>query len=85
MNLSQNYPNPFNPSTRIAFSLPSQLDVTLEVFDVLGRKVATLARGIHPAGSHEVEFDASRLTTGLYIYRLTGGALSVTRKMMLVK
>jgi hypothetical protein len=83
--LAQNYPNPFNPATRIAFTLPSQLDLTLEVFDVLGRKVATLAKGVYPAGMHEVDFDASRLTSGLYVYRLSGGSLSVTRKMMLVK
>jgi hypothetical protein len=83
--LSQNYPNPFNPTTQVTFALPSQMDVSVEVFDMLGRNVATLSRGVMPAGSHTVDFDASRLTTGMYVVRLNAQGVSLSRKMMLVK
>ena len=83
--LGQNYPNPFNPSTSISFDLPAQADVHLAVFDVLGRQVAQLASGAFPAGSHSVTFDASRLQSGLYIYRLDAGGQRIARTMSLVK
>ncbi|MFT4604821.1 MAG: hypothetical protein ACI9W4_001560 [Rhodothermales bacterium] len=83
--LGQNYPNPFNPSTSISFDLPAQSDVHLAVFDVLGRQVAQLASGAFPAGSHSVTFDASRLQSGLYIYRLDAGGQRIARTMSLVK
>jgi PKD repeat protein len=83
--LEQNYPNPFNPSTVIAFQLPETAPVTLSVYDVLGRPVASLVSGTLPAGRHEVSFDASRLSTGVYIYRLQAGSFVTSRQMMLVK
>ncbi len=83
--LSQNYPNPFNPTTSITFELPTQSDVSISVFDVLGRRVAQLANGVLPAGTHAVSLDASRLQSGLYIYRLDAGGQSLVRTMSLVK
>jgi hypothetical protein len=84
--LSQNYPNPFNPSTTIEFSLPKAQNVQLEVFSLLGMKVATLADGGFSAGEHELYFDASSLSSGIYFYRVqTESGLSFTRKMTLMK
>lgn len=83
--LRQNHPNPFNPSTRIVFELPEATMVSLEVFDATGRRVASLARGSHPAGRHVADFDASGLANGLYLYRLTTPAFTATRAMLLLK
>lgn len=83
--LEQNYPNPFNPTTSIAFSLPQSVQVNLTVFDVLGRRVATLVSGQMPAGQHQVQFEASSLPSGMYLYRLSTPAGSITQKMMLLK
>lgn len=84
--LEQNYPNPFNPSTNIKFSLPQATQVSLTVYDMLGRKVATLLNNeLMTASSHSVRFDASRLASGVYIYRIEAGAFSSTRRMMLIK
>jgi len=83
--LAQNYPNPFNPSTRIAFDLPRQEHVRLEVYDLLGRRVALLVDEARPAGQHAVDFDAGSLGNGVYLYRITAGGFNQTRKMMLMK
>lgn len=84
--LNQNYPNPFNPSTVISYKLAQSSKVTLEVFDVMGRKVATLVNRNEPAGLQTVTFDASSLASGVYIYRLsTAKGAQLTRKMMLIK
>jgi len=83
--LGQNYPNPFNPSTEIRFSLPADGPVNLEVFSIAGQKIVTLVDDTMPAGSHTASFNASGLASGLYIYRLTSGNWSKTRKMMLIK
>ena len=83
--LAQNYPNPFNPATTIRFSLPEAMSVRVDVFDVLGRRVAVLADGLHPAGWNEVRFDAGRLPSGQYLYRLQAGDTVVTRPMLLVR
>ncbi len=83
--LQQNYPNPFNPSTQIRFSLPQTSDVRLQVFDLLGRNVATLVNGPMSAGQHEVTFDAADLTSGLYLYTITAGAQRISRTMTLIK
>ena len=83
--LEQNYPNPFNPSTTIQYQLAEEVKVRLEVYDLLGRKVATLLDNRIPAGYHEVSFDASSLASGVYIYRLVAGNFSKTRKMMVMK
>lgn len=85
--LEQNYPNPFNPATTIRFQLPQAEQVTLRVFDVLGREVAALLDDASmTAGAHTVRFDATGLTSGVYLYRLEAGASFVqTRRMLLVK
>ena len=84
-NLSQNYPNPFNPSTVINYQLPVNSYVTLKVFDVIGNEVATLVNQEKPAGSYEVTFDASNLTSGVYFYELHAGDFRSIKKLMLVK
>ena len=83
--LSQNYPNPFNPSTVISFDLPKSGNVKLSVFDVRGVEVATLVNGQQNAGSYNVEFDGSKLSSGVYYYRLETAGLIETKKMILVK
>jgi len=83
--LSQNYPNPFNPSTIISYQLPKNSLVTLKIYDVLGRQVATLVNGREPAGSHSVSFNGDRLSSGVYFYRLVAGGYTSVRKMILVK
>ncbi len=84
--LEQNYPNPFNPSTNINFAIPQASKVTLTVYDMLGRKVATLIDGEQlNAANHSVRFNASALASGMYIYRIEAGNFVSTRKMMLIK
>jgi len=84
--LSQNYPNPFNPSTNIAFTITEQSEVTLSVFDITGREVATIINNkTIPAGNHSVEFNASGLTSGVYLYTLKAGDKSLTKKLTLLK
>ncbi|WP_340102436.1 Ig-like domain-containing protein [Rhodohalobacter sp. 8-1] len=83
--LEQNYPNPFNPSTTIKYSLPEAENVNLQVFDLLGRQVASLISKHQSAGVHTVNFDASQLATGIYIYRIAAGNFVMTKKLMLVK
>lgn len=83
--LYPNYPNPFNPTTSISYSLPQATSVNLQVFDLTGRLVATLASGMMPAGRHEVSFDASNMASGMYIYRLEAGTYIRHNKMLLVK
>lgn len=84
--LLSNYPNPFNPSTMIRYQLGQSTRVTLEVFDVTGRKMATLAQNqLQPQGTHEALFDASGLPSGLYLARLSAGAFSATQKLILAK
>ncbi len=83
--LEQNYPNPFNPSTKINYTLGERSPVTLKVYDVLGSEVATLVNTTQEAGKHNVTFDASKLASGLYIYKLNAGNFTSTKKMMLLK
>jgi len=83
--LMQNYPNPFNPITTIQFQLPSAGNVTLKVFDVLGSEVSTLVNEYREAGSYDVEFNASSLSSGVYYYQLISGSFIQTHKMMLLK
>jgi len=83
--LKQNYPNPFNPTTAIAFGVPRAGLVRLEIFDLLGRKVSTLVDSNQPAGEYTITFDASSLSSGVYIYRLQTGGSILTKKMTLIK
>lgn len=83
--LGQNYPNPYNPTTLINFDVPKASHVTLSVFNVLGQEVATLVDMDMEAGSHQVEFDGSGISSGVYFYRITADNFAQTRKMVLVK
>lgn len=83
--LEQNYPNPFNPATVITYNIPNSSLVTLEVFNILGQKVTTLVNSYQQAGRYKVEFNASQLATGVYVYRLSAQDVSISKKMMLVK
>tara|TARA_Y100001935_G_scaffold247870_1_gene244301 strand:- start:4796 stop:7189 length:2394 start_codon:yes stop_codon:yes gene_type:complete len=84
--LDQNYPNPFNPATNISFTLPKASNVMLSVYNVLGQKVATIIDNqAYQAGSHRVRFDASALSSGLYIYKIEAGSFVNAKKMMLIK
>lgn len=85
VSLKQNYPNPFNPTTIITFGLPQTTQARLEVFNILGRRVALLVDEPRNAGYHEVSFDASNLSSGVYLYRLKAGDIVRTEKMMLIK
>ena len=84
-NLDQNYPNPFNPSTKISYSIKEEGLVTLKVYDVLGMEIATLVNENKPAGIYEVEFKASQLPSGMYIYKLQAGSFTNIKKMLLTK
>ena len=83
--LNQNYPNPFGAQTTIQFSLPASQDVRLEIYDVLGRRVATLVDGTMTAGQHAVQFTAPNLSNGMYLYRLSTPTGSETKSMVLLK
>jgi len=83
--LHQNYPNPFNPSTRIEYRIANKEHITLKVFDVLGREVATLVDEIKDPGEHAVTFDAATLSSGVYFYRLQAGSFHDTKKLILAK
>jgi hypothetical protein len=83
--LSQNYPNPFNPATVISYQIPKAGIVKLIVYDILGREVKVLVNESKPAGSYNVTFDGTSLASGLYLYRITSGNFTETKKMVLLK
>ncbi len=83
--LGQNYPNPFNPITTISFDLPVQSHVTLKVYNLLGQEIATLKNEVKPAGSYKETFNASSLSSGIYIYKLSAGKFNSSKKMILIK
>ena len=84
-NLEQNYPNPFNPSTTINYSLPKASLVTIKVYDILGREIATLVNQQKNPGNYEVQFNASKLASGVYFYRMQAGDFVETKKLLLLK
>lgn len=83
--LEQNFPNPFNPSTAIRYHLPSASHVRLTVTDLLGREIASLVNGRQESGTHEIPFDGSNLTSGMYLYRLTADGVTEVKKMQMIK
>ncbi len=83
--LEQNYPNPFNPTTSIRYQLATSGHVTLKVFDVLGKEIATIVNEAKPAGSYEITWNASNVASGVYIYRLEAGSFFDAKKLLLVK
>ncbi len=83
--LSQNYPNPFNPNTVIKYQLPISSQVAIKVYDLLGNEIKTLVNEEKPAGFYEVEFNASNLSSGFYIYKITAGNFIQTKKMIVLK
>jgi len=83
--LEQNYPNPFNPSTTIAFAVPLKARVTLKIFDVMGREVATVVSEEMPAGTYARHWNASNFSSGIYFYRLQTGSVSITKKLILLR
>jgi hypothetical protein len=83
--LSQNYPNPFNPSTTISYQLPAPAGVSLKVYDILGREVATLAEGATQSGTFTARWDAGGNASGVYVYKLTAGEYSEMKKLILMK
>jgi hypothetical protein len=84
-NLFQNYPNPFNPNTNIKYQIPSTNHVTLKVFDLLGREVATLVNDVKEPGTYTVRWDASGVASGVYFYRLKAGDFVETKRMLLMR
>jgi hypothetical protein len=84
-NLSQNYPNPFNPLTTINYSVPKSEFVKIKVFDLLGREVITLVNEYKPVGNYTVQFNANKLSSGVYFYRMESGFYSQTKKLILLK
>jgi len=83
--LEQNFPNPFNPSTKIKYSVPRSSQVQIKVFDVLGNEIETLVNEEKPEGKYEVEFNASRLSSGIYFYQLENESYLETKKMLYLK
>jgi hypothetical protein len=81
----QNYPNPFNPVTKIEYSIPQTVFVSVKVFDISGKEVNVLVNGIKQAGVYSISFDASSLASGIYFYKIESGSFTETKKMVLVK
>ena len=84
-NLYQNYPNPFNPSTTIKFDIPKNGNISLKIYDLLGREINTLLNGFRTAGKYEVNFNGSNISSGIYFYRIQYEGESLTKKLMLIK
>jgi len=83
--LNQNYPNPFNPVTTISYQIPNDGFVTLKVYNILGKEVASLVNGQKTSGRYNVQFDGSKLTSGIYFYKISAGDYSATKKLILIK
>jgi len=85
LSLLPNYPNPFNAGTTISYSLPENSVVTLDIYDILGRKIQTLFEGNQPAGNHSLIWNADNFSSGVYFYKLTSGEMQLSNKMILIK
>lgn len=83
--LEQNFPNPFNPTTTIQYALPQDNAVSVKVFDIMGREVAVLVNEHKPAGRYSVSFNADKLPSGMYIYKIQAGSFTSIKKMQVVK
>jgi hypothetical protein len=83
--LRQNYPNPFNPVTTIQFDIPEAGEVRLDVYNILGEKVATLVQGRHEIGRYTIRWDASGMASGMYFYRISSAKFTATKKLVLMK
>jgi hypothetical protein len=83
--LNQNFPNPFNPTTTINYSVPKSSFVTIKIYDVLGREVTTLVNENKPIGNYSVQFNAAKLTSGIYFYRMQAGDFVQTKKLVVLK
>jgi hypothetical protein len=83
--IDQNYPNPFNPSTMISYAIPQDGAISLKVYDMIGHHVATLVDGYKSAGRYNVAFDASKLSSGIYFYKIQAGSYSAIKKMQVLK
>ncbi len=83
--LAQNYPNPFNPATTIQYQIPVTSRVTLNVYDILGKEVATLVNETKEPGSYTAQFDGTQFSSGLYVYTINAGTFTAARKMVLTK
>ena len=83
--LFQNYPNPFNPNTTIKFSLPAKIYLTLSVYNIIGQKITEIFKGKMDEGYHEITFNASRLSSGVYFYKIESENFNSIKKMILMK
>ena len=83
--LSQNYPNPFNPTTTIRYAIPQKSNITIKVYDILGKEITTLVNEEKSIGNHEVNFNGTNLSSGIYFYRMTSGSFTETKKLILFK
>ncbi|HLT24918.1 MAG TPA: T9SS type A sorting domain-containing protein, partial [Ignavibacteria bacterium] len=83
--LNQNYPNPFNPTTNIQYDIPNDVFVSIKVYDMLGREVAELVNEVKNAGRYIVGFNGSKLSSGIYYYKIKAGSFEQTRRMVLIK
>jgi flagellar hook assembly protein FlgD len=83
--LRQNFPNPFNPKTEIIFSVADRSNVTIKIYDALGKEMTFLINGVYEKGSYSVSFDGSNLASGVYFYKMVAGNFQDTKKMDLIK
>jgi len=83
--LFQNYPNPFNPTTTISFAISSRSFVSLKIFDIMGKEIATIISTEMPAGNYQRQWNATNVSSGIYVYRLQAGSFVETKKLVLLK
>jgi hypothetical protein len=83
--LLQNYPNPFNPSTTISYNIAMRANVSLKIYNITGKEIATLVNGEKEPGSYRVNFNAEKLSSGIYFYKISAGNFTSVRKMILIK